>query len=265
MKASGMIRIDHIFKRCWTIYTNQYKKFIIIPVIMMLVFSLAGYVTGYFLTNSVQDAETAQTIVGNLLNPREAGVYVMIIAFLIAAIVQIIGIITLIITTLKNSSKVSGGDIFREAFDHFWKFVGITIMLAIIDIVAIIIAYIPTILIGIIIYFIFPSNFFVIFTFLSIIPTIVALVYVFWYVFSFFPMAEGKGILASLKESKEVIKGKWIHVFWRVLVMYIIIAVFGYVLSLIPYIGIPIAFIIFIPLNLIYIYVMYEDLKIQKK
>jgi len=265
MKASGMIRVDHIFKRCWTIYTNQYKKFIVIPVIMMLVLSLAGYITGYFLTNSVQDAETAQTIVGNLLNPREAGVYVMIIAFLIVAIVQIIGIITLIIATLQNSSKVSGGDVFRQSFDHFWKFIEIVIMLAIIDIVATIIAYIPTILIGIIIYFIYPSNFYVIFSILSIIPTIVALVYVFWYVFSFFPMAEGKSVLVSLKEGKEAIKGRWIHVFWRVLVMYVIIAVFGYVFSLIPYIGIPIAFLIFVPLNLIYIYVIYEDLKIQKK
>ena len=263
MKKSSLIRIDHLLQRCWTIYTNKYKHFLVIPIIMMAIFAAVGYLISFFISRTSQALTENETIFTAIINPRGATVYVIFLAIIIAVIVQAVGIIALIFSATKNNAKLSIGDSIRQAFDNFWKFIGISALVILINIIVTILAYIPAILLGIIVYFIYPSQFSIIFTALSIIPALASLIYVFWFIFAYFEMINNKGVVKALINSKQLIKGRWWKVFWRILIMYIIVLLVGLIFRFIPYFGTIITFLVFIPLNIIYMFVLHEDLKIQ--
>lgn len=260
MTKQKIIRIDHIFTKCLEIYKNQWQIFLIFPIIMMLFFALFGYISGRFII----DTSSTQNVVQSLFSPREPTIYILFISLLITGIVQIICVLTIAIAAIKNNIKLSIGDTVRKSFDYFWKIIGANILISIIDLVISALAYIPTMLVGIIIYFIYSDNFEITFAALGIIPGIAALVYVFWFIFSNFYILEGKGIIESIKLSKKLIKGYWFQAFWRIIILYIITLILGYLLNFIPYIGIPIALIIFLPFNIIFTFVVYESLKQTK-
>ena len=76
-------------------------------------------------------------------------------------------------------------------------------------------------------------------------------------------MINNKGVVKALISSKQLIKGRWWKIFWRILIIYIIVLLVGLIFRFIPYFGTIITFLVFIPLNIIYMFVLHEDLKIQ--
>lgn len=256
MKNQNPIRVDHIFKKSWVIFKNQYQKFIVIPIVMMVFLGLMGYLNSYTIINSIEEAGS---LIGALLSFNQPALYILTISAILTVVVQYIGLIMLVVLTQRNKGIISYANLIRRAFDNFWKYIGYGIIIALINVLIIFLAYIPTILLGIIIYFVYSNNFDLTFGILGIIPAVATLIYIFYFVFSPFLMTEEKGVIESMRESKAIIRGQWKNIFWRILVMYIIALVLGYVLNLVPYAGVPLALIIFLPLTIIYTFVVFEN------
>lgn len=90
---------------------------------------------------------------------------------------------------------------------------------------------------------------------LLIIPGIVFAV---WFSFSTYVfIAEGKKGKSAMVRSKELVKGYWWVIFGRLLV----IGILGAIVSQIPFLGYLINLLFMMPLTLIYMYLLYEDLK----
>lgn len=258
MNKQHIIRVDHILKKSWQVYKNQYKKFLVVPIVMMIILSVVGYLNSHLIINSI---EKTGSLLGALTSLSHPTVYVLIISAIITIVVQYIGLISLVILAQRNEGVVSYGNLIRRGFDYFWKYIGYSIIVALINILVIFIVYIPAILIGIIIYFIHNDNFDITFGILGVIPAIAGILYVYYYIFSPYLITEGKGVVESLKLSKGLIRSRWLSILWRIIVIYIITLVIGYVLSLIPYVGVALAVIVFLPLVIIYSFVIYQDIK----
>lgn len=93
--------------------------------------------------------------------------------------------------------------------------------------------------------------------FLLVIPGIIFAV---WFIFAQFILVseDDRGMNAVLK-SKEYVKGKWFDIFLRLFVIWLIAGILGAV----PFIG-PILSIIYFPFMMIFIYLIYENLKVLK-
>ena len=93
---------------------------------------------------------------------------------------------------------------------------------------------------------------------LLIIPGLIFLV---WFGFGQFILAEEdqRGMQALLK-SKEYVRGRWFGVFWRLLVVWLASAGLG----VIPFIG-PLLSLLFVPFVMIYMYLLYGDLKASNR
>ncbi len=93
---------------------------------------------------------------------------------------------------------------------------------------------------------------------LLIIPGLIFLV---WFGFGQFILAEEdqRGMQALLK-SKEYVRGQWFGVFWRLLVVWLVSAGLG----VIPFIG-PLLSLLFVPFVMIYMYLLYNDLKASNR
>ena len=79
---------------------------------------------------------------------------------------------------------------------------------------------------------------------------------VWFFVAPFVLAAENKRGMKALLKSKAYVRGYWLPVFVRVLVIYLL----SMVLSLVPFVG-PFLSLLFFPFFFIYAFVMYEDLK----
>ena len=103
---------------------------------------------------------------------------------------------------------------------------------------------------------------------LLIIPGIIIGV---WFSFSIFVLvSEGLKGTKALTQSKELVRGRWIKVFWRMFVIFIIIFLFNFIIGLIveelgiSFLGDIISFLI-APFSTIYSFLLYEDLKKSKE
>jgi len=94
--------------------------------------------------------------------------------------------------------------------------------------------------------------------FLLIIP---GLIFMVWFVFGQFILAEEdqRGMQALLK-SKEYVKGQWFGVLGRLVVVWLVSAGLG----MIPFIG-PLLSLLFVPFIVIYLYLLYQDLKASNR
>jgi hypothetical protein len=89
---------------------------------------------------------------------------------------------------------------------------------------------------------------------LFLIPGIIFLV---WFIFSqFILVSEGNIGMDAMLRSKEYVKGNWFDVFLRLFVIGLIYMV----VNMVPFIG-PILSIVFFPFMMIFIYLIYHDLK----
>jgi len=89
---------------------------------------------------------------------------------------------------------------------------------------------------------------------LLIIPGVIFLV---WFAFSqFILVSEGERGMNALLKSKEYVKGKWFDVFLRLFVIWILSGCVG----MVPVIG-PLVSVLFFPFVMIFIYLVYRDLK----
>ncbi len=90
--------------------------------------------------------------------------------------------------------------------------------------------------------------------FLCVVPGVIFYV---WFFFSQFVLAaEGDRGMAALLKSKEYVRGRWLDVFFRVFVLWIISVVAG----MIPFAGSFLS-IVFIPFSMIYHYRIYAELR----
>jgi hypothetical protein len=89
---------------------------------------------------------------------------------------------------------------------------------------------------------------------LLIVPGVIFLV---WFAFAQFILAsEGERGMNALLKSKEYVRGKWFDVFLRLFVIWIMSGCVG----MVPVIG-PIVSLLFFPFVMIFIYLVYQDLK----
>jgi hypothetical protein len=90
-----------------------------------------------------------------------------------------------------------------------------------------------------------------------IIPGVIFLV---WFIFAqFIIFAEDDRGMNAILKSKEYVRGKWFDVFLRLLVIWLVAGGIG----MVPFLG-PILSLLFFPFAMIFIYLVYQDLRVLK-
>ena len=94
---------------------------------------------------------------------------------------------------------------------------------------------------------------------LLIVPGII---FAIWFCFSSYVLVkEGTRGTKALSKSKELVKGKWWAIFSRMVVLTIIAFLISFIAGFVPVIGSFLGSVLIAPFSIIYIYLIYKDLK----
>lgn len=157
---------------------------------------------------------------------------------IVSAIVNIFMGIALIIAVADRSVSVS--EAYRRSVSVFWKYIGMSIVMSIALLVGFLLLIIPGIILAI------------------------------WFSFGAFVLVlENGGVIQSLKQSREYVRGHWWGVFGRIVVLGILMVVISLVFSAFGLVSsetlgnaiVSALAMLLAPFSVAYMYFMYQDLK----
>ncbi len=212
--------IEYI-KEAWAIYTKKenFVFFAKIMAVLVIINTLLGYLINYLFP--VQNWEN--------LDFQNIPVLIGFVCIsLVAFLVNMWTYSTMYMAILKMGKDEK--EIFRLGYKKMWKYFLITFVVTLIVMLGLVLLIVPGVMFGI------------------------------WYSFSLFLVLDkSMGIKASLKQSKEMVKGKFWKIFVVNAVIMIISFIFGMIANAIPYAGsILISFVM--PLFSLPSYLLYRDL-----
>jgi len=162
-----------------------------------------------------------------------------LIIFLVILLVIVFAQASYFYIALSKKKNPLLREIFNNAKKYFWKYIALSIVL----------------------------SFFLFFLYLAlIIPGIIFSVY---WIFAFYILiSENKGIMDSLRRSKEIVKGRWWKVFGFLALMVLIIFGTSFILAFIPFIGQIFSSLVITPFAILFFknfYIEMKNLKISKR
>ena len=156
---------------------------------------------------------------------------VVIILFLAFFYFMILRSISLVVISLSKK-ELSFKQVFKKARKYFWVYLGLVIVQMIF-------------LLGL--------------SVLLIIPGLIFLIY--WMFSNYVLINENKGVMDSLKRSKQIVEGRWWRTFGYLLLVWIIIIGISIVFDWIPFVGGIVQQLVLIPFLILFLKNFYLDLK----
>lgn len=235
-KTQKLMGIKDLFRNSWNIYKKDFKKFLVIAVIF---FGITGLLT-IFIGLEVPEVEVQPAPASTFMPTRAEPFFTVpwYLFFLITLATMFIGILgsASLISAVKEVPKdwgVKGA--LKEGWSKYWPFFLVSLSTGLI--------------IGLGFLFL-------------IVPGIIFAV---WFSFStYVVICEDKRGFKALSRSRELVKGRWWSVAKRVFVMMIITFPLSMGAQFIPYFGQLAFMILFSPFSVIYIYLIYQNLKETK-
>lgn len=153
----------------------------------------------------------------SFLNFFVKAIWIILILGIIAGFASVYGMLAVFAPALKKKGSYGFKEALRETKPYYWRFVGLMLLIYLIMSVGMIVGAILGIL-----------------TFgLGILAAVIALIWLFilWAFAPYIIVDMNKGVFASMKESKKIVKGKWWRTFGYLLLIGLIFAVVYWVIS----------------------------------
>lgn len=256
-KHHEVISITNIWYDTWKILSDHFLKFLFVTAIPLLV-------TYIFYWSTIGSFVFSTKILENpaeIFSAKSGFVYFAIIAALIIFIVQIIGAIALLVTTV-NHSNVKLTEIIYKSLDFFWSFVLLGIYFLIILVLGMLFGYILLAVLGALIGLLSLDYLDIFFNSFISIPALITIIMAFFLVFAPYLLIDGQAkAWESMRKSFHLVKNYFWQIVIRLLIAYAIITTVAFILSFIPVVGASLAALISLPILTIYTYVLYQDIK----
>jgi hypothetical protein len=212
-----------LFTDAWALVKHNMLLYVGILAVPMLL----SYAAGLFMPS--QNTAVATT--------AEWMIYMVLMVVSVLASI----LMTIAFTLALDNPSLSVGQAYRSSLRFFWSYLGLSILMSLILIVAFILLVIPGIIVSV------------------------------WFSFATFVLIlEGASIKDSLKRSREYVRGRWWGVFGRLIVMtviaFVLSAIFGIISSFMPHVAleelvVTLLSLVLMPILIGYIYLMYKDVK----
>jgi len=229
-KTQKLIGIKDLFRKSWDIYKKNFKKFLVIAVIF---FGITGLIMTFIGPEIPQIPEAK---VQSALTPAfplfTIPWYLFLPIILAASLVSILGSASLIsaVKEVPKNWKIKG--VIKEGWSKYLSFLLVSLLTGLVVGLGFLLLIIPGIIFAI------------------------------WFVFSaYIVICEDKKGCKALSRSKELVKGYWWPTAKRVFALMIITILFSLGSQFIPYLGQFAYMILFTPFSVIYIYLIYQNLK----
>ncbi|OGY85477.1 MAG: hypothetical protein A2233_04150 [Candidatus Kerfeldbacteria bacterium RIFOXYA2_FULL_38_24] len=156
-------------------------------------------------------------------------------------------------------------DAFTHAWKYFLKFLGLGVAFVIIAGVSMLIGYLIVALIGIIVGEFSLELVGQTFSWINTIPIVITAAVSVYFIFAGLAVVDDKlGTLKSLKMSCRLVHGYFWPTALRVLLVYAVVSILTYALGFIPKIGTVIAVCTLTPFTMVYLSIIYQNLKTLK-
>lgn len=183
------------------------------------------------------------TLILNVIIFYGANDLVITVLTLVNVAISILAAIALILA-INDPGKTSTLELFKNAKKYFWSYFGLGILIGIATSIGFLLFIIPGLIIMI------------------------------WMLFAYFSLVlEDEKIIESMRSSREYVRDNWWAVFGRVLLLGILLSPFALLFSIMTEFSAPeaaetilgfLVILLFAPFSTIYIYYMYQDLKILR-
>jgi len=202
------MRFGEIFSLSWKEYKQNFKVFAIIFLLLSVLPAIIYYLV--LISLNLEFPELGTVGFSEILSTISQSEYLILIVFgIISALLGLFMSASFIYNSLyrKKGTVMGIKETLAGGKNYFWKYLLFSIV-----------------------YFIFLAGLFL----LLVIPGIIFMV--FWVFSSYVLIGQNKGILESLKTSREIVRGKWGHTFWFLLLFGLIMVGISWAFSIGAYI-----------------------------
>lgn len=216
-------------------FVSFLKVFLVLYFLPLIILGMIGMLAfaSYIVTYSQEELiENGQVLLSNIFSPGLIVLaFLLLLTFMVFYVLMSISFIEIAFAKKPLGLKES----VRKSKKHFWRFLGLGIVLTF----ALIILYA-----------------------LFIIPGIIF--NVFW-IFSVYILVDKKaGVFDSIKQSYRMVKGRWWTLFGHSVLLIIIAMIVSWILMLVPFFGRLISSLVVTPIIVIFYKNWYLDLKAKK-
>ncbi len=260
-KHHDLISLSTLWHKWWDIFSTHFLFWVFISFIpwfltyVAFVIVLGKFVTAFEAASSWQE----------LLGWQSSTLYFIIIGVLIIAVLQIFGTLALLVSAV-NYRELNTKSIIAQTSKLFWKYLGLSLIMGLISLLAIIIGYFVITFLGMLIGLLNLEVLTNWFNWLELIPLALGLFVSACLIFSPYSLIEkNNSIIKSIKHSLKLIRGHFLPVLIRLIIAYTIVLTLVVVFNLVPWVGPIAAITLSSPALVIYIYLLYNDLASIKK
>ncbi len=185
---------------------------------------------------------------------------VSLLLILTIVIVQALGVIALTYMVVHRE-RVAVLTAFEHSLEFFWRFIGLAIVLMVITGIGLLLGFLLVILIGSPLASYSLTALEYTFDWLMLIPVIISAIITTFFVFASYSIVDkNQSITKGLQHSFTLVRGHFIPVAIRVLLIYIITSLLFFGIQFIPHIGNIVSVILVAPFSVVYLYILYNDL-----
>lgn len=177
-------------------------------------------------------------------------------------VIQVLGLAALV-SMIVNHERISLLSAFEHALEYFWRVLGYLVALLLVSLVALVIGFLIVTALGIVFGLfsleLLNSSFIWLDT---IIPSVVTTLLANFFLFGFFSVVErNHSVGEAMRASYLMVRPRYWAVLVRVLILYALVFALAYVLQFLPQVGNLITVVVVSPFVLVYLFVLYNDLK----
>lgn len=228
LQISSLPKIGELLKEAFQIYKNRIWVFLLLTLILLLVpFLFILPLTIFFLIYLIQD-QIPDFLVISLTG---FGILIVVIAFLVIVIISLWTGLSLLYAIKERDQKIGIKESLTKGWPKIISYLWISILVGFITIGGFLLLIIPGIIFAI------------------------------WFSLAAFVfVSEDLKGMNALFRSKQLVKGYWWKVFWRFLVLNIIICLVSFITGFIPFVG-NFIMLFTLPFSITFGFLIYENLR----
>lgn len=254
-QTTPLLSLKETFKRSFGIYFNHFGKIALVSIVPnALVFILWRIFQALFTIGRL-NAGSFNAFV-SITNIAFVVSMILLVALIIVALYGVVAMIYLIV----HHEKTTVIGVFEHAFRYLWKYLLQSIFVALYGAAGIAFGAVIMLIIGVILGFLSYDLMNSIFIWLTLIPTLLGLLFSSMLLFAQFSIIEkNHSVRESVRYSWSLTRPVWSSFIWRIIVVSFAFTFISIALQSLNLLGSLISILTLTPFGVIYLYVLYAD------
>lgn len=254
-QTTPLLSLKETFKRSFGIYFNHFGKIALVSIVPnALVFILWRIFQALFTIGRLNAGSFSAFV--SITNIAFVVSMILLVALIIVALYGVVAMIYLIV----HHEKTTVIGVFEHAFRYLWKYLLQSIFVALYGAAGIAFGAVIMLIIGVILGFLSYDLMNSIFIWLTLIPTLLGLLFSSMLLFAQFSIIEkNHHVRESVRYSWSLTRPVWSSFIWRIIVVSFAFTFISIALQSLNLLGSLISILTLTPFGVIYLYVLYAD------